>query len=91
LVAPAVLLARRHRVLLVAIRDRAYARLDDAAEDEEPLDLYRRVVLDELLHERETTLLRLRRAGVQTIDLVPEAITGAVLNRYLDLRHGPDR
>jgi uncharacterized protein (DUF58 family) len=91
LVAPALVLARRHRMLLVAVRDRAFTRLDAGAAEAEPLELYRRVVLDELLHERESVLSRLRRAGVQTIDLVPEAITGAVLNRYLELRHGPDR
>ena len=91
LVAPAVVLARRHRVLLVALRDPVFTRLDAGATDGGPLALYRRVVLDEVLHERESVLSRLRRAGVQTIDLVPEAITGAVLNRYLELRHGPDR
>ena len=78
-------------MLLVAVRDRAFAALDECGTDEAPLDLYRRIVLDELLRERERVLLALRQAGVQTIDLVPEAITAAVLNRYLLLRHGPDR
>ena len=76
----------------MAVRDRAYAALEDvAAEDPNPLGLYRRLVVDELLRERESVLLRLRRSGAQTIDLVPEAITATLLNRYLALRHGSGR
>ena len=92
LIEPLAVLARRHRLLLVALRDPAYGRLaPDAPAVEEPLDLYRRLVVDELLRERETTLGRLRRAGLQTLDLVPEAVTAAVLNRYLALRDAGDR
>ena len=87
--APLVALSRRHRVLLVALRDRVFAGLD--APHREPLDLYRRVVLDDLLLEREAALATLRRRGVQTLDLPPAAITAAVLNRYLAMRYGPDR
>jgi uncharacterized protein (DUF58 family) len=82
---PLALLARRHRVLFVAVRDRAYGGLVPRAADG-PLDLYRRLVLDELLADRERTLARLRRAGLATLDLAPEHITTAVLNRYLTMR-----
>jgi len=93
LVAPLVLLARRHRVLLVAMRDPAYEALAPGAPPgaDAPLDLYRRVVLDELLREREAALGRLRRGGLETVDLLPEAITAEVLNHYLAIRHGPER
>jgi hypothetical protein len=93
LVAPLVLLARRHRVLLVAIRDRAYEALAPAGPPaaDGPLDLYRRIVLDELLRAREAALGRLRRGGLETVDLLPEAITAEVLNHYLAIRHGPER
>src|SRR5204862_362348 len=89
--APLVLLARRHRVLLVAMRDPAYEALAPGAPPgaDAPLDLYRRIVLDELLREREAALGRLRRGGLETVDLLPEAITAEVLNRYLAIRHGP--
>jgi uncharacterized protein (DUF58 family) len=92
LVAPLVLLARRHRVLLVAVRDRAYEALAPGAEvgADGPLDLYRRIVLDELARERDAALGRLRRGGLETVDLVPEAITAQVLNRYLAIRHGTE-
>ena len=92
LLSPLALLARQHRVLLVAVRDRVFDALEDGGEESaNPLGLYRRLVVDELLRERESVLLRLRRAGAQTIDLVPQAITATLLNRYLALRHGPGR
>ena len=85
--------ATHDRVLLVAIRDRAYEALTSTAPPgaDGPLDLYRRIVLDELLREREAALGRLRRGGLETVDLLPEAITAEVLNHYLAIRHGPER
>jgi uncharacterized protein (DUF58 family) len=83
LVTPLALLARRHQVLLVALRDRRFARLDD-----EDSGVYERIVLDDLLREREETLARLRLQGVHTLDLVSEAITARVLNTYLAMRYG---
>jgi uncharacterized protein (DUF58 family) len=90
LVEPLVVLARRHRVLVVAVRERLYEVLAATAPPgpETPLGLYRRLVLDELLRAREAALAGLRHAGLQTLDLAPEALTGAVLNRYLAIRHG---
>jgi uncharacterized protein (DUF58 family) len=91
--APLRVLAKRHRVLLIAIRDRVFRELDaDGVEEGEgALGLYRRIVLDDLLREREVALGRLRRRGLQTLDLAPEAITPALLNRYLEIRYGAER
>ena len=50
------------------------------------MDAGRRIVVEDLLSERETALLGLRRRGLQTLDLPPAQITGAVLNRYLAMR-----
>ena len=92
LIHPLAVLAQRHRVLVVAVRDAIYRGLDVCAPVEaDHLDLYRRLVLDDLLREREAALAELRRRGVQTLDLTPEAITAAVLNRYLAVRYGPER
>jgi uncharacterized protein (DUF58 family) len=92
LLTPLALLAQRHRVLLVAVRDRVYRALDPVATvDGTGPGLYRRLVLGDLLREREKALSELRRRGVQTLDLVPEAITATTLNRYLAIRYGPDR
>jgi uncharacterized protein (DUF58 family) len=91
--APLAVLAKRHRVLLIAIRDRVFHELDagESGEAEAPLGLYRRIVLDDLLREREVALGRLRRRGLQTLDLPPEEITAAALNRYLAIRYGAER
>ncbi len=74
-------------MLLVAIRDRVYRLLDAPGAPDDPLDLYRRLVVGELQQAREAALGRLRRSGLATLDLVPEALTAAVLNRYLAIRH----
>lgn len=88
---PLAVLGRRHRVLLVALRDRLFATLDVGAGGTDVLTVSRRLVLADLLRERDTALATLRRGGVQSIDLPPEAITAAVLQRYLALRYGAER
>lgn len=94
---PLAVLTRRHRVLLVAIRDSVYKVLDVSSEgvqtiaNESQLDLYRRLAVNDLLKEREMTLGRLRQTGLHTLDLFPNAITTAVLNRYLTLRQSAAR
>jgi len=93
IVTPFRVLARRHQVLLVALRDASYDALA-APPDPDAADAFglaRRLVLDDLLRERESALALLRRQGVETLDLRPERVTAAVLNRYLALRHGPGR
>jgi uncharacterized protein (DUF58 family) len=90
LIEPLLVLARSHRVLLVAIRDRVYGELALGA-GENGAELYRRIVIAELASEREAALARLRRNGLQTLDLVPEGLTAEVVNRYLAIRYGPER
>jgi uncharacterized protein (DUF58 family) len=84
---------RSHRVLLVALRDPLYAGLDPRAPAPggSAEELHRRLVLGDLLREREATLLGLRRAGLHTLDLAPRELTARVLNRYLQFRFGPER
>lgn len=88
---PLAVLGRRHRVLLVALRDRLFAGLDAAGGGTDMVAVSRRLVLADLLRERDTALATLRRGGVQSVDLPPESITAAVLERYLALRYGPER
>jgi uncharacterized protein (DUF58 family) len=89
LLTPLALLARRHRVLVVALRDESFGALDsrETSKAASGSDLYRRIVLDDLLREREETLSRLRQRGLHTLDLVSEEVTAPVLNRYLALRY----
>ena len=100
LVAPLALLARHHRVMLVAIRDRVFERLAvrpgrdpnrrglGAPSAGSERRIYQRLVIDDLLREREETLARLRQRGLHTLDLAPAQITASVLNSYLALRYG---
>jgi uncharacterized protein (DUF58 family) len=83
-------LSRYHRVLLVAVRDPLYAELDAGCPGTGMQEALRRVVLDDLLGERETALLSLRRNGLHTLDLAPDHLTAPVLNRYLELRYGQE-
>jgi uncharacterized protein (DUF58 family) len=85
---PLAVLARQHRLLLVALRNPlldAVARGNRAAD---PLERYRRLVVDDLLHERGVALAELRRRGVQTLDVTPDQVTPPLLNRYLAVRFG---
>jgi uncharacterized protein (DUF58 family) len=78
-------LAPRHVPLLVTIRDPA---LDQEASQppEDSEAVYRRAVAEQLLDERRLLLDNLQRRGVLTIDVAPEKLTMAVVNRYLQLK-----
>jgi uncharacterized protein (DUF58 family) len=79
-------LARRHCVLLVALRDRMLAELDEREPAITRDRLYRRLALQDLAVERAAALGRIRRFGAQTLDLDPAAVTVPLLNRYLAIR-----
>ncbi len=79
-------LARKHCVMLVAMRDRLLAELDNPEPGITRARLYRRLALQDLAVEREAALARIARFGAQTLDLDPALITAPVLNRYLAIR-----
>ncbi|HEV3112806.1 MAG TPA: hypothetical protein VGY99_20155 [Candidatus Binataceae bacterium] len=79
-------LARRHCVLLVALRDRLLAELEEREPAITRDRLYRRLALQDVAVERAAALARIRRFGAQTLDLDPADITVPVLNRYLAIR-----
>jgi uncharacterized protein (DUF58 family) len=81
-------LARRHCVMLVALRDRLLAELDQPEPGITRGRVYRRLALQDLAVEREAALARIRRFGVQALDLDPARVTAPVLNRYLAIRQG---
>ena len=102
LVQPMGLLARRHEVIFVALRepildglDRSSNELRDSplaglasSEKSDGVGLYRRIVLADLMREREGRLLTLRRQGLSVLDVRPADATAATLNRFLELRYG---
>ncbi len=79
-------LARRHVVVLVAMRDRMLGELDERDPSITRERLYRRLALQDLAGEREAALARIAAFGAQTLDLDPARITAPVLNRYLAIR-----
>ena len=78
-------LNRRHLVLFVALRDPALAAL--AQPRIVTLDaVARSVAATQLLYERRDVLDRLSRLGVICLDTTPEALTGALISRYIDIK-----
>lgn len=78
--------ARRHLVLAVALRNpelEAWARnpLDDDAA------AYRRAAAEEMLEMRAVALARMRRAGVEGLDLEPSRAAADVVDRYLEIKY----
>ena len=78
--------ARRHLVLLVALRDRLLAEADRRDPEITRDRLYRKLALQDLVDEREAAIGRIARFGAQTLDLDPARINAPVLNRYLAVR-----
>lgn len=75
----------RHLVAVVALRnDALYAATVPKADRE--LALYQGAVAEELVLEREEALARMRREGVAVLDVSPETMTAAVVNRYLEIK-----
>ena len=78
-------LRTRHLVLFVALRD---PELDALASTVPAAvaDLHRAVIAGELRSDRELVLRRLRRMGVQVLDVRPRDASPQVVARYLDLK-----
>lgn len=126
IVAPMGLLARRHQIVFVALREPILAQLEASGPSLAPgasfasglpaavgradglrgparpgtrgsdggpdrlLAIHRRIVLADLLREREGRLVQLRRRGLSVLDVPPGEATASTLNRFLELRYGAD-
>jgi uncharacterized protein (DUF58 family) len=97
LIRPMSLLARHHEVVFVALREPILEQLEEVGEvgdvaaavaDADPVEIYRRIVLSDLLREREGRLVTLRRQGISVLDVPPSEATASALNRYMELRYG---
>jgi uncharacterized protein (DUF58 family) len=96
LIHPMALLARRHEVVFAALREPILDTLDDDPSEEGRSSnsavfsnrFYRRIVLADLLREREGRLVTLRRNGLSVLDVRPADATAATLNLFLQLRYG---
>ncbi|MDQ6887025.1 MAG: DUF58 domain-containing protein [Gemmatimonadota bacterium] len=76
----------RHLPVVVALRnDRLVeAALPGAATT--PAELYASAAAEELVLARSDALSRMRQAGVSVLDVSPQKMTAAVINRYLEIK-----
>lgn len=85
LLANASLMAQRHLVLIVTIRDPDVTRLADQTPQSGD-DLYEQMTAQRLLEKRQLALDRLTRLGVLTLDVPADQLSIAVIDRYLQLK-----
>lgn len=78
--------ARRHLPVVVALRNEALVSAATAGGGRSTTAVYERAAAEELLSARDEALERMRQAGVSVIDVRPQAMTAAVVNRYLELK-----
>lgn len=75
----------RHLPLVVAMSDTDLIRIAQSV-PEDKSGLYKKAVASEMLERRERLLARLRNAGILVLDMPPEKISNAVLDRYLEIK-----
>lgn len=77
--------AQRHLFVVVAIQNEALmaaARPGVAG----ATALYQSAAAEELVHERDEALARMRTAGLVVLDVAPSRMAAAVVNRYLEIK-----
>jgi len=77
--------ARRHRVLFVALEDPMLGD-ETSRRPADLLTLHRSVVAHRLVQERKTVLRRLRRVGIHCISARPGEVSTRLIDRYLELK-----
>jgi uncharacterized protein (DUF58 family) len=78
--------AARHMLLVVALRNDHLMAAAVPGEHASAAELFESAAAEELVAAREEALLRMRRAGVQVLDVSPAEMTPAVINRYLEIK-----
>ena len=78
--------ARHHLPVVVALRNESLVDAAAAGGGRTTTAVYERAAAEELLSAREEALERMRQAGVSVIDIRPQSMTAAVVNRYLELK-----
>ncbi|MDE3149740.1 MAG: DUF58 domain-containing protein, partial [Acidobacteriota bacterium] len=81
----AMLLARRHVLLFVAMAQPEINRIAEARPRNVD-EMFLAAAAQEMAGRRELLLARLQEQGALTLDLNPEALTSSVLNQYLTVK-----
>ena len=79
------LLARRHVVIFVTLRDPELAGVAETPPDDTE-SLHRAVLAGGLLRDRGLVHRRLTRVGVHCLDALPGDVSMSLVNRYLEIR-----
>ncbi len=85
LVTPLHQLARRHVPLCLSVKDTALSRLL-VTPPADPEQAFQQAVASELLTEREALKAKVSSGGVQMLDVQPDELSLAAVNRYLDIK-----
>lgn len=78
-------LRRKHLVLVAGLREPLLREVIDG-EVRSEADALRHLAAHELLADRKRGLERLRAAGALTVDVEPEGLATALVNRYLEVK-----
>jgi uncharacterized protein (DUF58 family) len=78
--------AQRHLLLVVALRNDRLMEAAVPTRSSSSGALFEAAAAEELVQARNEALARMRRAGVSVLDVSPQQMTAAVVNRYLDLK-----
>ncbi len=78
--------AARHLPLVVAMHNHALTAAALPLSHSTPDALYAAAAAEELVGAREAALQRMRRSGVNVVDVSPTQMAAAVVNRYLELK-----
>lgn len=79
----------RHLPVVVAMRDdelTSVATGNRLGQEPTASEVFTRVAAEELVQERDVALQRMRRSGVSVVDVAPDAMTSAVVTRYLEIK-----
>ncbi len=77
---------RVHLPLVVALRNDALVAAATPTGRATTQAIYETAAAEELLSARDEALERMRRAGVSVLDVRPQAMTAAIINRYLEIK-----
>lgn len=79
-------IGKRHLLLFVRLRDPGLEEIRDRTPTDAGV-VHRAQVADQLLRERAEVFAKLRRSGVQCLDLVPDDVSAGLVQKYLRIRN----
>ena len=79
------LLKKKHAVLLILLRDKNLFNIANSVPSRN-VNLYTKAAGIDLIIRRNKTIHNLKKLGIDVLDLFPEEVTSAALNKYLNIK-----